>query len=183
MTSRRNTHAYQHKPDRAHTYNSYTAANKKIADSVAKLSSGYAINSAPTNAPTRDLRKDARPIRASTKRFEQPDAISLVHTAEGALSSACEILQECGLSVHPHPTPTRTDRREALQSEFSQLQSELDEISKTPPSITRISRRVPFKSNKYVYIQPLTGLNRSRRQPMPARTQSPLPSTPLCPAS
>ena len=32
------------------TFNSYTSANNKISNSVAKLSSGYAINNAADNA-------------------------------------------------------------------------------------------------------------------------------------
>lgn len=116
------------------TFNSYSAANNKIASSVAKLSSGYAINSAADNAAglaiSEKMRSQIRGLdRASSN---SQDAISLVQTGEGALSSAGEILQRMReISVQSASDTNENEiDRDALQSEFSQLQKELNEISK-----------------------------------------------------
>ncbi len=115
------------------TFNSYTAANNKIADSVAKLSSGYAINSAADNAAGLAISEKMRAqIRGLDKAASNSqDAISLVQTAEGALKSADEILQRMREIAVQSSSDTNEDSidRSALQAEFTQLQSELDEIS------------------------------------------------------
>ncbi|SMC35589.1 flagellin [Papillibacter cinnamivorans] len=115
------------------TFNSYTAANNKIADSVAKLSSGYAINSAADNAAglaiSEKMRAQIRGLDKASSNSQ--DAISLVQTAEGSLESAGEILQRMReISVQSSSDTNEDDiDRDALQAEFSQLQSELDEIA------------------------------------------------------
>lgn len=117
------------------TYTQYTKNNSKIASSVKKLSSGYAINSAADNAAglaiSEKMRAQIRGLsQASTN---SQDAISLTQTAEGALSSSTEILQRMRqLSVQSaNDTNANSVDREALQDEFSQLQTELDDISST----------------------------------------------------
>ncbi len=115
------------------TFNSYTAANNKVAGSVAKLSSGYAINSAADNAAGLAISEKMRAqIRGLDKAASNSqDAISLVQTAEGALSSADEILQRMREISTQASSDTNEDAidRDALQAEFSQLQDELDDIS------------------------------------------------------
>lgn len=115
------------------TFNSYTSANNKIADSVAKLSSGYAINSAADNAAGLAISEKMRAqIRGlDTAASNSQDAISLVQTAQGALESAGEILQRMREISVQSSSDTNVDAidREALQSEFEQLQAELDEIA------------------------------------------------------
>ena len=115
------------------TFNSYTAANNKIADSVAKLSSGYSINSAADNAAGLAISEKMRAqIRGlDTAASNSQDAISLVQTAEGALESADEILQRMREIAVQSSSDTNEDKidREALQAEFEQLQAELDEIA------------------------------------------------------
>ena len=115
------------------TYNSYTAANNKIAGSVSKLSSGYAINSAADNAAGLAISEKMRAqIRGlDTASDNSQSAISLVQTAEGALKSTDTILQRMReISVQSSSDTNEDDiDREALQSEFSQLKSEIDEIS------------------------------------------------------
>lgn len=117
------------------TYIQYTNNNNKIAKSVEKLSSGYAINSAADNAAGLSI---SEKMRAQIRGLEQAsanaqDGISLVQTAEGALSSSTEILQrmrEIAVQAASDTNENEIDR-EALQDEFTQLQAELDEISKT----------------------------------------------------
>lgn len=116
------------------TYTQYTKNNNKIASSVAKLSSGYAINSASDNAAGLAI---SEKMRAQIRGLDQAstnaqDAISLTQTAEGSLSESTEILQRMReLSVQSsNDTNQNGVDREALQDEFSQLQSELNDISK-----------------------------------------------------
>ena len=116
------------------TYTQYTKNNNKIAGSVAKLSSGYAINSASDNAAGLAI---SEKMRAQIRGLDQAstnaqDAISLTQTAEGSLSESTEILQRMReLSVQSsNDTNQNGVDREALQDEFSQLQSELNDISK-----------------------------------------------------
>lgn len=117
------------------TYTQYTKNNNKIASSVEKLSSGYSINSAADNAAGLAI---SEKMRAQIRGLEQAssnsqDAISLVQTAEGALGSATEILQRMREIAVQSSSDTNNDEidRTALQDEFSQLQSELDDISST----------------------------------------------------
>jgi flagellin len=117
------------------TYTQYTKNNNKIASSVSKLSSGYAINSASDNAAGLAI---SEKMRAQIRGLDQAstnaqDAISLTQTAEGALSSSTEILQRMREIAVQSSNDTNGDNidREALQDEFSQLQAELDDISKT----------------------------------------------------
>lgn len=117
------------------TYIQYTKNNNKIADSVKKLSSGYAINSAADNAAGLAI---SEKMRAQIRGLDQAssnaqDAISLVQTAEGSLAESTNILQRMREISVQSSSDTNEDKidREALQDEFSQLQSELNDISKT----------------------------------------------------
>lgn len=115
------------------TFNSYTSANNKIASSVAKLSSGYAINSAADNAAGLAISEKMRAqIRGLDKASSNSQtAISLAQTAEGSLSSSGEILQRMREISVQSSSDTNQDNidRDALQAEFSQLNGELDEIA------------------------------------------------------
>jgi len=116
------------------TYSQYTANNKKIGSAVAKLSSGYAINTAADNAAglaiSEKMRAQIRGLNKASANAQ--DAISLVQTAEGALDSSTEILQRMRELAVQSASDTNNDAidREALQDEFAQLQEELDEIAK-----------------------------------------------------
>lgn len=117
------------------TFTQYTKNNNKIASSVEKLSSGYAINNASDNAAGLAI---SEKMRAQIRGLDQAstnaqDAISLTQTAEGALSSSTEILQRMREISVQSANDTNQDNidRDALQDEFSQLQAELDDISST----------------------------------------------------
>ena len=146
------------------TFNSYTAANNKIAGSVAKLSSGYAINSAADNAAGLAISEKMRAqIRGLDKAASNSqDAISLVQTAEGALKSAGEILQRMRELAVQSASDTNEDTidRGALQAEFEQLQAELDEIGEdTTFNNQNLLDGSLSASNKYVSSNDITGLN------------------------
>jgi flagellin len=117
------------------TYTQYTKNNSKISSAVAKLSSGYSINSAADNAAglaiSEKMRAQIRGLNQASTNSQ--DAISLTQTAEGALSSSTEILQrmrEISVQSSNDTNNTKVDR-EALQDEFSQLQNELNDIAST----------------------------------------------------
>ena len=152
------------------TYNSYTAANNKIAGSVSKLSSGYAINSAADNAAGLAISEKMRAqIRGLDKAASNgQDAISLVQTAEGALGSADEILQRMREISTQASSDTNEDAidRDALQAEFSQLQAELDDISEdtTFNNQKLLDGSLSTKTAQFNDRNLGKGLNRHRRQ-------------------
>ncbi|MBE6913444.1 MAG: hypothetical protein E7472_00715 [Ruminococcaceae bacterium] len=117
------------------TFTQYTKNNNKIANSVAKLSSGFAINSAADNAAglaiSEKMRAQIRGLSQASTNAQ--DAISLTQTAEGSLGASTEILQRMReLAVQSaNDTNENAIDREALQDEFSQLQEELNNIAKT----------------------------------------------------
>ena len=115
------------------TYNQVTKNQNKISNAVAQLSSGSAINSAADNAAglaiSEKMRAQIRGLDKASSNAQ--DAISLVQTAEGALSSSTKILQRMRELAVQASSDTNEDGidRAALQDEFSQLQQELNEIS------------------------------------------------------
>ena len=122
------------------TYIQYTSNNNKIAKSVEKLSSGYAINSAADNAAGLSI---SEKMRAQIRGLEQAsanaqDGISSFRRLK-ALSSSTEILQRMREIAVQSASDTNENEidREALQDEFIQLQAELDEISKPRHSTRR----------------------------------------------
>ncbi|SHH83869.1 flagellin [Sporobacter termitidis DSM 10068] len=115
------------------TFTQYTKNQNKISSAVAKLSSGYAINSAADNAAGLAISEKMRAqIRGLDKaNSNAQDAISLVQTAEGALDSSTQILQRMRELAVQSSNDTNNDDidRTALQDEFTQLQVELNNIS------------------------------------------------------
>ncbi|MGI5936490.1 MAG: flagellin [Oscillospiraceae bacterium] len=117
------------------TYTQYTKNTNKIASSVARLSSGYEINSAADNAAglaiSEKMRAQIRGLEKAATNSQ--DAISLIQTAEGALGSTTEILQRMREIAVQSASDTNENEidRAALQDEFYQLQKEIDEIAKT----------------------------------------------------
>ena len=102
--------------------------------STEKLSSGYRINRAGDDAAGLAISEKMRgQIRGLTQASRNAnDTISLIQTAEGALSETHSILQRMReLSVQSaNDTNTDADRVE-LQAEISQLKSEIDRIGNT----------------------------------------------------
>ena len=102
--------------------------------STEKLSSGYRINRAADDAAglsiSEKMRSQIRGLdQASTN---AQDGISLIQTAEGALSESQSILQRMReLSVQASTGTETDDDRVAIQDEITQLQEELDRIADT----------------------------------------------------
>ncbi len=115
------------------THRQYTINNAAVAKSTAKLSSGYRINSAADDAAglaiSEKMRSQIRGLDMASKNSE--DAISLIQTAEGALTETHSILQRMRELAVQSASDTNTDGvdRNALDAEFQQLLTEIDDIS------------------------------------------------------
>lgn len=115
--------------------NTTNQLNKNSAlmnSALEKLSSGYSINSAADNAAGLAI---SETMRAQIQGLDQAssnsqDAISLVQTADGALSETTSILERMRELAVQAASDTLTDEnREAIQDEVDQLRQELDRIS------------------------------------------------------
>ncbi|MGE5495286.1 MAG: flagellin [Burkholderiales bacterium] len=115
------------------THRQYTVNNSSMAKSAAKLSSGYKINTAGDDAAglaiSEKMRAQIRGLKMASKNSE--DAISLVQTAEGALTETQSILQRMRELAVQSASATNEDLvdRVALQAEFAQLIEEIDDIA------------------------------------------------------
>jgi flagellin len=116
------------------THRQLTNNTAGTAKSLEKLSSGYRINRAGDDAAglaiSEKMRGQIRGLDQASRNAQ--DAISLVQTAEGAMSTTHNILQRMReLSVQSaNDTSTDTDRAQ-LQKEVEQLKSEVDRIAYT----------------------------------------------------
>ncbi len=116
------------------TYRMFGTANKGVANSMEKLSSGLRINKAGDDAAglaiSEKMRGQVRGLDMASKNAQ--DGISLIQTAEGALNETHSILQRMReLAVQSaNDTNTATDRNE-LQKEVDQLSQELSRIGNT----------------------------------------------------
>ena len=105
-----------------------------LAKSTEKLSSGYRINRAGDDAAGLAISEKMRgQIRGLDKASSNSqDGISLIQTAEGALTETHSILQRMReLSVQAASDTNTDDDREQIQNEINQLTSEVDRIATT----------------------------------------------------
>ncbi|WP_281179596.1 flagellin N-terminal helical domain-containing protein [Dactylosporangium aurantiacum] len=106
-----------------------------MGKSLEKLSSGFRINRAADDAAglsiSEGLRSQIGGLKVAVRNAQ--DGISVVQTAEGALTETHSILQRMrDLSVQASSTGSQdTDARTAAQTEFTQLNAELDRIATT----------------------------------------------------
>ena len=105
--------------------------NTAGAKSIEKLSSGYRINRAGDDAAglaiSEKMRGQIRGLDQASRNSQ--DTISLIQTAEGALSESHSILQRMRELAVQSANDTNTDSdRKALQNEVTQLVGELDRI-------------------------------------------------------
>jgi flagellin len=116
-------------------YRNLTVTDGQMAKSLEKLSSGFRINRAADDAAGLSISEGLRAQVGGTKvaiRNAQ-DGISVVQTAEGALSEVHSILQRMrDLSVQAANAGSQdTTARTAAQTEFDQLKAEIDRIGTT----------------------------------------------------
>lgn len=102
--------------------------------SLEKLSSGYRVNRAGDDAAglaiSEKMRGQIRGLTQASRNAQ--DSISLIQTAEGALTESHNILQRMRELAVQSANDTNTNQdREQLQSEVQQLKAELNRIANT----------------------------------------------------
>ncbi|MER7002595.1 flagellin [Dactylosporangium sp. NPDC000555] len=116
-------------------YRNLSVTDGQMSKSLEKLSSGYRINRAADDAAglsiSEGLRSQIGGLKVAVRNAQ--DGISVVQTAEGALTETHSILQRMrDLAVQAASTGSQdSDARSAAQTEFAQLNSELDRIATT----------------------------------------------------
>ena len=106
-------------------YNNLENTNNDLNDSLAKLSSGYRINKAADDASglviSENLQSQVSGLQQATRNAQ--DGISVVQTAEGALSSVQSMLQRIRDLVIQSANTGASDStaRQAAQNEIVQL--------------------------------------------------------------
>ncbi|HEY7629751.1 MAG TPA: flagellin [Thermoleophilaceae bacterium] len=107
------------------------ATSGRLQQSMARLSSGYRINTAADDAAGLAI---SEKLRAQIGGLQQAnsnaqDGISLVQTAEGSLNEVHSMLQRVrDLAVQYKNGTLSTEDRNAIQSEVNQLGSEIERI-------------------------------------------------------
>jgi flagellin len=107
--------------------------NANTSKSIEKLSSGYRINRAGDDAAgmaiSEKMKAQIRGLEMAAKNSQ--DAISLIQTAEGALTETHAILQRMNELAVQSASDTNQDNvdREALQQEFAELKKEINDIA------------------------------------------------------
>ncbi|WP_443094333.1 flagellin N-terminal helical domain-containing protein, partial [Pseudoduganella buxea] len=105
-----------------------------LSTSLQRLSSGLRINSAKDDAAglaiSDRMNSQIRGMTQATRNAN--DGVSMAQTAEGALSSSGDILQRVReLAVQSSNASNSASDRQALQTEVTQLGSELNRIAQT----------------------------------------------------
>ena len=111
-----------------------TVNNRKLSTAMERLSTGSRINSASDDAAglgiSTRMTTQIRGLQAAVKNAN--DAISVVQTAEGAMTEVGDILQRMReLSVQAASDQNSATDRSYLQAEVSQLSAEIDRIATT----------------------------------------------------
>ncbi|MBQ2921983.1 MAG: hypothetical protein IJE60_02650, partial [Tyzzerella sp.] len=114
--------------------NALNINNNRLSGSIQRLSSGYKINSAADDAAGLAI---SIKMNAQIKSLEQAnknanDGISVVNTADGAMSEMHDILQRMNELAIQSANGTNSDGdRKQIQLEIDQLVQELDRIAET----------------------------------------------------
>ena len=111
-----------------------SASQSSLNTSIQRLSSGLRINSAKDDAAglaiSDRMNSQIKGMTQATRNAN--DGVSMAQTAEGALSSSGDILQRIReLAVQSSNSSNSASDRQALQTEVTQLSSELNRISNT----------------------------------------------------
>ena len=116
-------------------YNNLENTSSNLNSSLAKLSSGYRINKAADDASglviSENLKSQVSGLQQATRNAQ--DGISVVQTAEGALSAVQAMLQRIRDLVIQSANTGASDStaRQAAQNEIVQLRNEIDRIANT----------------------------------------------------
>jgi len=112
-------------------YRNLSTTNVSMGKSLEKLSSGFRINRAADDAAglviSQDLRAQVSGLKVATRNAQ--DGISVVQTAEGALSEVNAMLQRMrDLAVQAANGSNSQAARDAANAEFTQLRTEITRI-------------------------------------------------------
>jgi flagellin len=116
-------------------YRNLNTTNERLARSLEKLSSGYRINRAADDASglviSQNLDKQISGLKQATQNAQ--DGISVVQTAEGALTQVNSMLQRIHDLIVQSANTASSDStaRNAAQNEIVQLRDEIDRIGNT----------------------------------------------------
>lgn len=123
----------QHNIAALNSYSQLSANNNAVSSNLEKLSSGYRINSAADDAAGLAISEKMRAqiTGLDTASDNAEDGISLVSTAEGALTEVHSMLNRMVELADQSANGTYQDDvdRENLQKEITSLSSEIDRIS------------------------------------------------------
>jgi flagellin len=113
-------------------YKNLSVTDTQMGKSMEKLSSGFRINRAADDAAglsiSEGLRSQIGGLKVAVRNTQ--DGISVVQTAEGALTEVHSMLQRMrDLSVQAANGTNDTNSTAALQSEFNELQAEIGRIA------------------------------------------------------
>ncbi|SHI62189.1 flagellin [Geosporobacter subterraneus DSM 17957] len=116
------------------THRQLGITNNSSAKAMEKLSSGFRINRAGDDAAglaiSEKMRGQIRGLNQASRNAQ--DGISLIQTAEGALTEVHAILQRMNeLATQAANDTNEAVDRTAIQDEITQLNSEIDRISKS----------------------------------------------------
>jgi len=117
--------------DAINAYRNLTTTQSQMSKSLEKLSSGYRINRAADDAAglaiSEGLRSQIGGLKVAARNAQ--DGISVVQTAEGALTEVHSMLQRMNdLSVQYANGTQNTESKAALASEFEELKTEIGRI-------------------------------------------------------
>ena len=114
------------------TNNSLTRNDSNLSESTKKLSSGLKINNAKDNPSGLAMAKRMN-LQLKGLEFSKDNSnegVSIVRTADGALSEITEMLQRTNELAIKGATGTMSDKdREALEAEVKELKEEIDRIA------------------------------------------------------
>ena len=113
-------------------YRNLSQTDTQIGKSLEKLSSGFRINRAADDAAglviSENLRQQIGGLKVAQRNAQ--DAISVVQTAEGALTEVTSILQRASdLAVQNQNGALNTDAKTAITSELTELGKEVTRIA------------------------------------------------------
>ena len=123
----------QHNITAMNSYRNFSSNNSKLSKNLEKLSSGYNINRAGDDAAglaiSEKMRVQISGLEGAKKNAK--DGISLIQTAEGALTETHDMLNRMVTLAEQSANGTYQDEldREQLQKEVESLKSEIDRIA------------------------------------------------------
>jgi flagellin len=145
------------------TYRQLTSQNSNVSKSMEKLSSGLRINRAGDDAAglaiSEKMRGQIRGLAQASRNIQ--DGISLLQTAEGALTETHNLLQRGReLAVQAANDTLTKEDKEALQKEVEQIMGEINHISQDTEfnKIKLLSRSSISSSAKEQMLAALPGM-------------------------